>query len=423
MELNELRQARAKIVTDQRAILDKADKEKRELSSEETTQYETMDKDFERLSKDISDREQLEKDRLERSANLEAREKMLKESIVAPHKPIPQGDPNAPNPDIRKSKEYEQAFGSLLRVGFRGLNTGELSTLRALQADKDVVGGFTVAPQMFVNDLIMKLDNLVFVRKLAKVLPVVKADSIGFPSLDADPADPTWTGEILTGTEDSSMAFQKRELRPHPLAKRIKVSERLLRLSTIPIEGLVNERLAYKFGIVQENSFLNGTGIDQPLGVFVASASGINTDRDVSQDNAATKMSADNLIECKYTLKAQYRNAARWLFSRTAVKQIRKLKTGEGDYIWKMGISNDKPDAILDLPYDESEYCPSTFTTGQYVGILANWQYYWIADAMDMTVKVLDELYAETSQIGYIGRLETDGMPVIGEAFVRVKLG
>jgi len=34
----------------------------------------------------------------------------------------------------------------------------------------------------------------------------------------------------------------------------------------------------------------------------------------------------------------------------------------------------------------------------------------------------LVELYAATNQVGFVGRLESDGMPVLAEAFVRVKL-
>jgi HK97 family phage major capsid protein len=101
---------------------------------------------------------------------------------------------------------------------------------------------------------------------------------------------------------------------------------------------------------------------------------------------------------------------------------IRKLKDGEGQYIWKAGISNDRGDTILDLPVHMSEYAPNTFTTGEYVGILGDFSYYWIADALNMNIQRLDELYAENNQVGFIGRLETDGMPVLENAFARVTL-
>jgi HK97 family phage major capsid protein len=105
------------------------------------------------------------------------------------------------------------------------------------------------------------------------------------------------------------------------------------------------------------------------------------------------------------------------------VKQIRKLKDGAGQYLWQPGITADMLDEILGIPIIVSEYAPSTFTTGKYVGILGDFSYYWIADALDMQVQRLVELYATTNQVGYIARFETDGMPVLSEAFVRVTLG
>jgi len=174
--------------------------------------------------------------------------------------------------------------------------------------------------------------------------------------------------------------------------------------------------------VPEEKAFLIGTGVGQPLGIFTASNSGISTARDVSTGNTSTAIKADNLIECAYTLKAQYRRNARWIFHRDTVKMIRKLKDGEGNYLWRMGLAADRPDTILGHPFMESEYAPNTFTTGKYVGVLGDFSFYWIADALTMQIQVLTELYAESNQNGYIGRKESDGMPVLEEAFVRVTL-
>lgn len=181
-------------------------------------------------------------------------------------------------------------------------------------------------------------------------------------------------------------------------------------------------RLAYKLSVVMENAFLNGTGVNQPLGVFTASAQGISTGRDVSTGNTATEMRFDGLIEAKYTLKAQYWPMARWIFHRSGIKQIAKLKDGEGQYLWQPTTQQGQPDRILGLPVWASEYAPSTFTASQYVGILGDFSNYWIADALNMDMQRLDELYAATGQVGFISRVEADGMPVLEEAFVRVKL-
>jgi HK97 family phage major capsid protein len=173
-----------------------------------------------------------------------------------------------------------------------------------------------------------------------------------------------------------------------------------------------------------ENAYLNGDGNQKPLGIFTASNDGVPVAQDVSTDNTGTAITADGLIEAKHAMKPGYWPGARWCFHRTAIKQIRKIKDGDGQYIWSPGLAgNGMANTILDLPYDVSEYVPSTFTTGLYVGALCNWQFYWIVDTLDMTVQFLDQLYAETNQNGYIARMEGDGKPVLAEAFVRVKLG
>jgi len=224
------------------------------------------------------------------------------------------------------------------------------------------------------------------------------------------------------------MDFTKRALTPHPLAKRIKVAEKLLRVSTMGVDNLVRERLGYKFKTVEENNFLNGSGQNQPLGVFTslggAGNSGVTSDRNVSSGNTTTAIKADNLRDCKYSLEAQYRNGSSfgWIFHRDGIKMVSKLKDGEGQYLWSPGIKDGDPDRLLNYAVYESEYAPNTFTSGKRVGMLGDYSMYWIVDALTMTIRVLGELYAETAQIGYIARQETDGMPIHAKAFSVVTL-
>jgi HK97 family phage major capsid protein len=69
-----------------------------------------------------------------------------------------------------------------------------------------------------------------------------------------------------------------------------------------------------------------------------------------------------------------------------------------------------------------SEFAPNTFTTGLYVGIVGDFSFYWIVDALSFVLQRLVELYAESNQAGFIGRYEGDAQPVLEEAFARVKL-
>lgn len=279
-------------------------------------------------------------------------------------------------------------------------------------------------PTQFVDELLKALDNELFILRLSRRFDLQNAESLGVPTLDADPADSDWTSELLTGSEDSTMAIGKRELHPHPLAKLLKVSNKLLRSTSdgLSAETIVRDRLLFVFSTTLEKAFMTGSGAQQPLGVFTASSDGISTSRDVSTDNTTTAISADNLIEVAGTLKAQYRRNAQWIFHRDAITKIRKLKDGNGQYLWMPGLQAGQGDRILEMPYNVSEYAPNTFTSGKYVGILGDFRFFWVVFALDFAIQRLVELYAATNQVGFITRAEVDAAPVLEEAFVRVTL-
>lgn len=408
MTIQELRQRRAKLVADARAILNTADAAKRELSAEESANYDALMKQVTDLGDDIGRRERLEA--IETEQRQSAHEPMRQ----------PIGTPGAPALDSRATDQYRAAYRHWLAGGADVLNAAES---RALQADNGTLGGYLIPPMQFVKDLIAAKDNAVFIRRLATVQTVTSSDSLGAPSLDTDPADADWTSEIGTRQEDSSMAFGRREMKPQLIAKLVKVSEKLL--NRVPnAEQVVRDRLAYKFGITEEKAFMTGTGASKPLGVFTASADGVTTARDYSTDNTTTTITFDNLKGVKYSLKGAYHPNASWVFHRDAVAMISKLKDGDGQYIWQSDVKAGEPDRILGFPVYMSEYAPNTFTTGLYVGILGDFKAgYWIADyAEGYRTKRLVELYAATGQIGILGEQYVDGAPVLAEAFARVKL-
>lgn len=399
--LKELREERGTAAKEMEAITDKGLAEKRDLTGEELAKHTDIFQRVMALGEQITAEER----------SIEAKRLIADRQI----------DPPA---NVTKPKTEAE----LRMAGFRGfLRTGDLNgegsaEFRAFQAGSDTQGGFLAAPEEFVNMLLKTVDNLVYIRSKATVYQIGRALSLGVPTLDTDASDTDWTTELATGNEETSLLFGKRKLEPHPLAKNIKVSNELLRAAIMPVEEIINQRLGYKFGVTEEKAFLSGSGAQQPLGVFTANTNGISTNRDFSTGNTATSMSLDGIMEAKYQLKTQYWGKCEWMFHRDGVKQLVKLKDGEGQYIWRASVSADEPDTLLGRPITISEYVPNTFTSGLYVGILGDFSYYWIADSLDMQMQRLVELYAATNQVGFIARKQTDGMPVLEEAFSRVKL-
>lgn len=314
----------------------------------------------------------------------------------------------------RMSAAYEQALDSYV-------STGKVSA--GLQTGKDSKGGYLGSMRMSAT-LIKFLDDEVFMRGLANVLPpLVTSTSLGAASYDSDPGDADWTPEVPASdlTEDDGMTFGKRELRPHLMSKLVKVSQKFLRGSAMSPAALVNQRLGYKMAVTEEKAFLTGNGAEKPLGVFTASNDGIPTGRDVAT-GSATNFTADGIMAAFYSLKTQYQARATWLHSRPGIEKIRKLKDNDGQYLWQPGLQGGQPSLILGRPYVQSEFVPSTFTNGNYVGLIGDFKTgYWIVDALSVEIQRLNELFAARNQVGFIGRKETDGMPVLGEAFARLK--
>jgi HK97 family phage major capsid protein len=317
----------------------------------------------------------------------------------------------------RGSSDYCGAFEGYLKNGVKGLSTEQFA---ALQSDSPTQAGYLLASEQFAAGMLKDVDDLLFIRRYAKIHTVLEAASLGIRKRTAKMNTFDWSSELAVSTEDSTLAYGKKVLTPHHLTGMIKVSRDLIRRSMGGAVAEVQYEMARDSGETMEDAYLSGNGAQQPLGVFTASNDGISTSRDVNT-GSATAILADGLIDTKYKLKASYRDTARWLFHRDAVKMIAKLKDSQNQYLWQPGLQAGQPDRLLNLPVDESEKVPNTFTNGLYVGLLANWRFYEIADALDMEIQVVDQLYAATNQIGYIGRLKTDGMPTLEEAFARVK--
>jgi HK97 family phage major capsid protein len=333
-------------------------------------------------------------------------------------------DPQAKKPTgIRASAEYNEVWNRFLAGGPAAIGNASAEIRNALSSDSDTGGGYLVAAEEFANRLIEVVDNEVFIRKLATKTTLTSAISLGIPTRTADMSAAVWGSELAVATADTALVVGKRELKPQPLSIQEAVSKKLLRMNS-SVADLVLRRIGYGLGIAQEQAFLTGNGANQPLGLFTPTANGIDVSRDVVTGSATgfpSTNGADCLISALYTLKAQYQSKAVWIFHRTIVKAIRQLKDQYGQYLWQPGITAGEPDRILNRPFYMSEYAPNTLTTGQYIGIVGDFSKYEIVDALDMEVQVLLELAALQNQNLYIARTEVDGMPVLAEAFVRIK--
>jgi HK97 family phage major capsid protein len=392
-KLFEMTQNRATITESIRALMDKYDGA--EMPAEDKAALTKMEAEFDKLNAQIiAEQKQLD------------RERVIGEKAAAAT-----ADP--------KKAEQRKAFTDYLAHGTP--QTAQIYA--ALQMDNPTQAGYLVAPEEFRSELIKELTDATFMRQKARVLPPLKgAQSLGYPVRTAAMSSFAWGTELQAPTADTTLAYGKREFKPRPGVSEILISKTLAR-NVANIDALVRAEIAEEVGAALETAYMTGAGATGPLGLFVASADGINTDRDVSTGNTSTEIKFDGLLEAKYKVKAAYQPGCEWIFHRDAVKQLAKLKNSDGQYVWQASVVLGTPDLLLGKPVNMSEYAPSTFTTGLYVGIYGDLKNYWIVDSMNLEIQVLTELYARTNQNDYVSRLETDGAPVLSAAFARIKLG
>lgn len=403
----ELRELRAKAIEDARAITAKAESEDRNLKPEEQESYD-------RALQDAQDYKQ-RADRMESEERMSAE---TAEAIESRHQAgagavIPEAGSEV-DPKVAENR----AFDKLLMYGDNKLNDADM---RALSQGTDSEGGFTVAPEDFRTQLIKNVDELLFMRSIATTIRLNKAKKLTLPTLADDISDADWTSELGSGNEDSDLAFGQLDLTPNPLAKRIKVSKTVLRNSSLSIQEIVRQRMAYKFALTEEKASMIGTGNNQGLGVFTASADGISTARDKRFDSA-TEIDADTIKTARNAIPQQYWDNLTWAMHVDLFDKIVTLKDTDGNYLYKAGITEADGDKLCGSPIKLSKFAPNTFSANGYLAVLGDFSHYYFLDDLDFEIQVLVEKYAEANQVGYIGRRELDCKPAVEEAFVRLQL-
>ena len=128
-----------------------------------------------------------------------------------------------------------------------------------------------------------------------------------------------------------------------------------------------------------------------------------------------TDISADELIDLHYSLRAPYRARAVWLMNDSTVKTVRKLKDGNGQYLWQPALTAGTPDMILGRPVYTSVFVPELKAGARTVAV-GGLGFYLIGDPQGRSFKRLNELFATTGQIGFLASQRLDGKLILPEA-------
>ena len=181
--------------------------------------------------------------------------------------------------------------------------------------------------------------------------------------------------------------------------------------SIFDLESYISAEFARRIGAKEEEAFFTGDGSGKPLGILAASG-GAETGVTAA---SATAITADELMDLFYSLKAPYRKNAVWVLNDSTIKAIRKLKDNSGQYLWQPSLVAGTPDTILGRPVKTSAFMPAIGASQKTVAF-GDFQYYWIADRQGRSFRRLNELYAANGQVGFLGTQRVDGKLILPEA-------
>lgn len=363
------------------------------LNTEDDAAYAKMEAEIETLSGEIA--------RCERAERMEA---TLAQATRAPITANPGVGPDEEGKakPARASASYKRAFWDAMR-----LNTSPVEVRNALSEGVDSEGGYLV-PDEFERTLVQSLADQNIMRSLAKVIQTTSGDR-KIPVVSTH-GTATWLDEGKPYSE-SDEAFTQISLSAFKLGTFLKISEELLNDAAFNVEQYLASEFARRIGAAEEEAFLVGDGKGKPTGIFNPTG-GAETGVTSAKP---TDISADELIDLHYSLRSPYRARAVWLMNDATVKTVRKLKDGNGQYLWQPALTAGTPDMILGRPVYTSVFAPE-LKAGARTVAFGDLGFYWIADRQGRSFKRLNELFATTGQIGFLASQRLDGKLVLPEA-------
>ena len=393
----ELKDQRAQIWQRMKEINDKAEAEQRDLASEEQANWNQADADIKALDARIARQEQLERKPAEHGDS-----RQIATATLA-----------VPQERLIAMPEYQRAFGNFLRVPrLTDLDSEDRSILargfvqhRAMGTNVPTAGGYLV-PETLSRSIDQALLEYGGMREVATVFATEDGGDFLMPTSD----DTSNTGEILaenTAASEQDITVGAKVFKAYMYSSKIiRASIQFLQDGAIDVEAWLAARMAERLARITNSHFTTGTGANQPSGIAGDATTGVT-----GATGQTTTVTWDDLISLEHSVDPAYRRAGcRWMFHDNTLQAIKKLKDGEGRYLWQPGLpTTTAPSTIMNYPYtiNQDVAVMAASAISIYFGLLTK---YHIRDVRGRAVMRLDERYAEYLQVGFLAFSRHDGL-------------
>lgn len=251
-----------------------------------------------------------------------------------------------------KDAEYSEAF----RANFR---KGEVQA--ALNKGAADEGGY-LAPVEWDRTITGRLVVLSDMRQLATVQPCSGAGLTKLFNMGG--ASSGWVGETAarpatnTGTF-ASLGFGWGEIYANPAA-----TQQILDDAEIDLESWLAGEVELEFAKQEGSAFFAGDGTNKPFGILTYVTGGVNAAKHpfgaikTVDSGAAAAITSDGIIDLIYDLPSAYTANAKFTMNRKTQGTIRKLKDGDGNYLWQPSYVAGQPATLAGFPVSEVAAIP-----------------------------------------------------------------
>lgn len=235
--------------------------------------------------------------------------------------------------------EYKAAQDKYLRKGIDGLTEAEKKTINVGTSTQ---GGFLVGEEMEAG-----IDRVV--RRYSAMRQVARVITIGSASYKklvktSGTSGASRGGETTTPSNGTSPTWVELEFKPGTYVSEQRITSEALEDATQDVGADLEMEMGIEFAEMEGTDFISGNGINGPRGLTdytnIANASyawgSVGYVASGHASSWASSNPSDYLIDLVHSLKRQYRAGASFLMNDATLGSIRKLKDGQGNYLWGM---------------------------------------------------------------------------------------
>ena len=313
--------------------------------------------------------------------------------------------------DTKQVDEYLGAFDTYCRKGLEGLDAMER---KALTVSNDSTGGY-LAPPEYVRELLKTVTEISPIRSIARIRST-GARSIQVPKRTGQFAA-QWVSESGTRSETTGWNVGLEEIPAHEQYALVDISEQDLEDSVFNLEAEMQSEFSEQFAKAEGSAFVSGDMVGKPEGFMTnGSVSSVNS-------GDANEITADGLISLVHNIKSAYSSNGTFVFNRTTLAKIRKLKDTAGQYVFQAGMSlqGGVTNTILGHSYVEATDMPSEGANTFPVAFGDFRRGYMIVDRVNLAVLRDPFTQATTGNVRYIARRRVGGQVIQAEAISKLK--